>query len=135
MIERDNAANTISALQKHVEANGVADNGACMKRITIDPRTDQRWQSLIESQPSSIFHTPAWIGVLSDTYDFDIKANILVEPDDASPRNASAVSREPIAGLTYCKLADIRGRRISALPFCDYIDPLVQEARQWEQLA
>lgn len=100
-----------------------------MKRITINPLTDQRWQSLIESQPSSIFHTPGWLRVLSDTYGFDVKANIIVDQDENDEGK-----REPVAGLPYCDIVDFRGRRISALPFSDYTDPLVQKAEHWDHL-
>lgn len=100
-----------------------------MKRITINPQTDHRWQALIDSQPSSVFHTPAWIRVLAETYGFDIKAEILVDSDNTDDPNTI-----PAGGLPYCHIADIRGHRISSLPFCDYTDPLAHSFEHWEQL-
>lgn len=99
-----------------------------MKRITINPLTDHRWARLISTQPSSIFHSPAWIRILVNTYGFDIKANILVSSEDDGSADV------PIGGLLYCTLADIRGQRISSLPFCDFLDPLAETFEQWQML-
>lgn len=95
---------------------------------TIDPLADSRWDQLISTRNSSIFHSPAWIHTLKKTYGFDIKANLLLDP---SLENMDA---SPLAGLLFCKLSDIRGNRISSLPFCDYIDPLVGSVGHWEML-
>jgi lipid II:glycine glycyltransferase (peptidoglycan interpeptide bridge formation enzyme) len=41
---------------------------------------------------------------------------------------------EPVAGLAFVHLNDMLGERISALPFCDYFDPLVDDLAQWRAL-
>ncbi len=94
-----------------------------MSIVTIDPRSDARWETLIRHYPSSVFHSPAWMQVLSDTYAFDIQAHVVVD--------AGGV---PQAGLPFCRISDLRGERIVSLPFCDYLDPLVQTEEQWRLL-
>lgn len=93
------------------------------KVITVRPNIDQEWAELLDVYRGDIFHSPEWIDVLSETYGFDIRANILLDEQGA-----------PIAGLPYAHLSDIRGCRISSLPFCDYMDPLIQTKEQWDFL-
>jgi len=38
---------------------------------------------------------------------------------------------EPQAGIPFCRIADIMGERILALPFSDYCDPLVNDQECW----
>ena len=90
----------------------------------LDPQTDPRWQQLLERRPSSAFHSPSWIRVLSDTYGFDVRAYIAMD-----------TAGEPVAGLPFCRLEDVRGERIVALPFSDYCDPLVGDGEQWQALS
>jgi CelD/BcsL family acetyltransferase involved in cellulose biosynthesis len=90
---------------------------------TIDPRTDPLWRRLLERYRSSAFHSPAWGRVLGETYDFDVRAVVLL--DDAG---------EPRAGLAFCRIADALGERIVALPFSDYCDPLVSDPDHWCRL-
>lgn len=94
-----------------------------MSIITVDPRTDARWQALVHQYPSSVFHSAEWMRVLTDTYGFDIQAHLVVDAEGA-----------PQAGLPFCRISDLRGERIVSLPFCDYLDPLVENAEQWKLL-
>ncbi len=41
---------------------------------------------------------------------------------------------EPCAGIPFCRITDILGERIVALPFSDYCDPLVDNADTWRCL-
>jgi CelD/BcsL family acetyltransferase involved in cellulose biosynthesis len=41
---------------------------------------------------------------------------------------------EPKAGIPYCRITDMLGDRIVALPFSDYCDPLVNDAECWRSL-
>lgn len=88
---------------------------------TVDPRTDPLWHRLIARHPSTVFHSPEWMGVLADTYAFDVRA--LVALDEAG---------EPRSGLPFCRIQDFRGDRLVVLPFCDYCDPLVEDRGDWE---
>jgi CelD/BcsL family acetyltransferase involved in cellulose biosynthesis len=90
----------------------------------VDPRCDPRWQALIEQYPSSVFHTPAWITALTDTYGFEVGAYLLTDAAGA-----------PAAGLAFCTIHDVLGQRIVALPFSDYCDPLVSGPEQWALLS
>ncbi|HZD11045.1 MAG TPA: GNAT family N-acetyltransferase [Candidatus Binatia bacterium] len=89
----------------------------------IDPIADTRWDALVRSRPSSVFHSPAWLRVLRDTYDFDLRALIL-----------SDKSGESTAGIAYCSIDDMMDPRIVSLPFSDFCDPLVGDRASWSLL-
>jgi CelD/BcsL family acetyltransferase involved in cellulose biosynthesis len=94
-----------------------------MSIICIDPRHDPLWQTLIDQYDSDVFHSPAWMNVLTDTYGMEPAA--YVQLDD---------SGKPQAGIPFCFVSDIRGERILSLPFSDYCDPLVKTADEWQAL-
>ena len=94
-----------------------------MRVELVDPRRDPSWLALVESRPSSVFHSPAWLGVLQDTYGFELFAPVLLDDNDM-----------PMAGLPVCRVEDFLGARLISLPFSDYCDPLVSTDHQWERL-
>lgn len=94
-----------------------------MKVVCIDPRTSPLWQALVVKTESSVFHSPSWIRVLTDTYGWEASAYVIV--DEAG---------EPCAGIPLCRIADMFGERIVALPFSDYCDPLIRDAESWRVL-
>jgi CelD/BcsL family acetyltransferase involved in cellulose biosynthesis len=94
-----------------------------MFRMSLDPVVDPRWNALVRARKSSVFQSPAWLGVLRDTYDLDIRADVLL--DEAG---------DPIAGIAYAKLHDMMDPRIISLPFSDFCDPIVETAEEWEAL-
>ena len=94
-----------------------------MNIVRVDPRTDPVWQLLVDRTPSSVFHSPAWIQVLTDTYGWEASAYVVL--DDRG---------EPQAGIPFCRIADMMGERILALPFSDYCDPLVNDQQCWQFL-
>src|SRR6266513_2451673 len=94
-----------------------------MKVVCVDPRTDPLWRSLVEKTESSVFHSPSWIRVLTDTYGWEASAYVIV--DDAG---------EPRAGIPFCRITDMFGERIVALPFSDYCDPLIRDTESWRVL-
>ena len=89
----------------------------------IDPTTDPLWPTLLARHETRVFHSPSWIQVLNDTYDFTVRANVLLDDSGA-----------PQAGLTYCEIEDMRGKRIAVMPFSDYCDPLVRTDAEWQAL-
>lgn len=95
-----------------------------MKILTIDPRNDVRWNVLLEKHASDVFHSVAWINAVSETYEFPVQAYLLV--DDAG---------EPEAGLPFCAIDDLRGKRVVSFPFSDYYDPLVANECHWQLLS
>jgi CelD/BcsL family acetyltransferase involved in cellulose biosynthesis len=94
-----------------------------MNIVRVDPRTDPVWQLLVDRTPSSVFHSPAWIQVLTDTYGWEASAYVVL--DDRG---------EPCGGIPFCRISDVMGERIVALPFSDYCDPLVNDSQCWQLL-
>ena len=94
-----------------------------MNILCVDPRTDPVWQTLVEQAPSSVFHSPTWIQVLTDTYGWDASAYVILDSRG-----------KPQAGIPFCRVADMMGERILALPFSDFCDPLVNNQQYWQVL-
>jgi CelD/BcsL family acetyltransferase involved in cellulose biosynthesis len=95
-----------------------------LRIVCVDPRTDRLWLELVNRTSSSVFHSPAWLHVLADTYSWQPKAYLVVD-DQGEPR----------AGLPFCRISDVFGSRIVALPFSDYCDPLILSPEAWPPLA
>lgn len=92
--------------------------------IDVDPITDPRWSALVEtSEDGDVFHSPDWIGVLVDTYGFEIKARLVIE------------AGRPVGGAVFAELDDLALRRRKSLPFTDFCDPLVSQRPAWEALS
>src|SRR5712672_1434337 len=94
-----------------------------MNIVSVDPLIDPIWQMLLQQASSSVFHSPAWIQVLTDTYGWEARAYVIL--DDRG---------EPCAGIPFCRISDMLGERIIALPFSDYCDPLARDANDWRLL-
>lgn len=111
----------------HPYLNGtklVLANGADAYRlITVDPCRDPRWLALTERYRSSVFHSPAWMRVLTETYGLKIDAYLLLD-------EAGSVR----AGLPFCRHCDVKGKRIVMIPFSDYCDPLIGQLDEWNAL-
>lgn len=90
---------------------------------TTDAVRDADWARLVSGRPTSVFHSPAWIRVLSDTYGFPIRARML--------RDAAG---QPYAGLVYAEVEDIREPRLVSLPFSDFCDPVIADDEEWHAL-
>ena len=89
----------------------------------VDPRNDPEWDELMTDPQASVFGAPPWISAIVDTYGFDVKAGVL--------RDATGRSH---AGLACAEIHDFRGDRLVSLPFCDYLDPLVDSSDDWNEL-
>jgi len=89
---------------------------------TIDPTSDPSWSELMCSRGSA-FGAPPWFTAIVDTYGFDLHANVLRDDSGAT-----------CAGIAYAELDDFLGHRIVSVPFCDYLDPVIDDAAQWHQL-
>jgi hypothetical protein len=61
--------------------------------------------------------------VLTDTYDFDVRALVMLDRAGA-----------PRAGIAYCQIEDMMDARIASLPFSDFCDPLVNDPADWNCL-
>ncbi len=80
-----------------------------MKVVQIDPIADARWLTFLEGMPgASIFHHPAWLKVLSETYNY-------------SPVCLAAIEADSLVGVF--PLMEVRswltGKRAVCLPFSD----------------
>ena len=89
----------------------------------VDPCTHPGWVDLLDRVPSDVFHSPAWLSVLADTYGWAPAAHLLLD-DRGDPR----------AGLPFCRISDMFGNRTVTLPFSDYCDPLVSDLDSWRCL-
>ena len=89
----------------------------------VNPLTDPLWLGLIQKEPAGLFHSPAWLRALGDTYGFPVRAWIALD-----------ASGEPTAGIAYCELDDLAGHRIVSLPFSDNCDPLFLSLDAWHAL-
>src|SRR6267154_2131873 len=89
-----------------------------MNIVSVDPRTDPIWQTLVQKASSSVFHSPAWIQVLKDTYGWEARAYVVLDS-----------SGEPRAGIPFCRVADMMGERVLA-PGLDELWRAMQESTQ-----
>lgn len=94
-----------------------------MNIIEIDPTTDRRWCDLITRRESVIFHTPQWLTAIRETYQFEMRALLLVE------------AGQPVAGVAFARVDDAFGARLAVLPFSDFGDALVDCPEHWQLLS
>lgn len=91
--------------------------------VTVDPETSPLWSQLVRRVDSDVFHSPAWMRVIRETYGFEIAALVMLDGNE-----------EPRAGLPFARVSDIFGERLVSLPFSDYCDPLVDSDSEWTSL-
>ncbi len=86
-----------------------------MRSFILDPLLDPRWAALVERAPAaSVFHHPAWLGLLTRRYRYPISAACVLDGDGV------------VAGLPIAHVASrLTGRRLVALPFSDACPPVV----------
>jgi CelD/BcsL family acetyltransferase involved in cellulose biosynthesis len=90
---------------------------------STSPLSDPAWADLMAGPRGSGFGAQPWLRAIFDTYGFDLSARVLVDDDGRAA-----------AGFTYADIDDIRGRRLVSVPFCDYLDPVVDDDEQWHAL-
>jgi CelD/BcsL family acetyltransferase involved in cellulose biosynthesis len=90
-----------------------------MEIYRLDPLRDPRWGELIGRHPrASVFHTPAWLKSLEQTYGFEPVAF-----------TTSAPAEKLTNALVFCVVRSrLTGRRLVSLPFSDHCEPLVDDA-------
>jgi CelD/BcsL family acetyltransferase involved in cellulose biosynthesis len=82
----------------------------------LDPIADPRWAELVDRAPdATVFHHPAWLRLLRDTYRYELTACCV---EDADGTLAAGL---PIAAVA----SRLTGRRLVALPFSDLCPPLI----------
>jgi CelD/BcsL family acetyltransferase involved in cellulose biosynthesis len=91
--------------------------------VVVDPRQDPRWRQLALGPLGSVFTSPPWIDAVCTTYGFTPVAHVRLGWDGA-----------PRAGLAWVAISDIRGDRLSSLPFSDRAEPLTDDQGDWKAL-
>ena len=89
----------------------------------IDPLTDPAWDQLITTQPSTVFHTPAWMHVLRDVHGFTPLAYI-------AKRDGI-----PVAGVPVVATTGMDEYRYVTLPFSDFCEIVGEDATDREAVA
>jgi CelD/BcsL family acetyltransferase involved in cellulose biosynthesis len=90
---------------------------------SVDPVTDPRWRRLAEGPRASLFTSPPWISAVCRSYGFAPEARLAVD-----------AAGDPVGGFAWVAVDDVRGRRLSSLPFSDRADPLVPDTATWSAL-
>jgi CelD/BcsL family acetyltransferase involved in cellulose biosynthesis len=96
--------------------NGHGDTGAVVG-AELDPLGDPRWGEFLGRAPgASIFHHPAWLGLLRRQYGYEFTAWCAIDGRG-----------EIVAGLPVARVDSwLTGRRLVAVPFSDTCFPLVE---------
>jgi CelD/BcsL family acetyltransferase involved in cellulose biosynthesis len=94
-----------------------------MRTDLLDPRTDARWEDFVgRAEGATMFHHPAWLGLLADNYRYEFAASCLVEDGGRI-----------MAGLPWARIESrLTGKRLVALPFSDACPPLFDGATEAE---
>ena len=93
--------------------------------LKVDPLSDPRWATFVERHPrASVFHTPAWLTALHETYRYQTLA---YAHEDAKGDLGGAV--------LLCEINSwLTGKRLVSLPFSDHCEPLVAHVSELGQL-
>jgi hypothetical protein len=91
----------------------------------INPLTDSRWASFVESCPqSSVFHTAEWLSALKQTYRYS-PVVFTTSPAGAPLTNA----------IVFCRINSwLTGQKLISLPFSDHCEPLAYDRTELEAL-
>jgi hypothetical protein len=90
-----------------------------MSIYTLEPIHDPRWGEFLDSQPeASVFHRPAWLQALKDTYGYESVA-----------LTTTVQGRALKNGIVFCLVKSwLTGARMVSLPFSDHCQPLVDSS-------
>jgi CelD/BcsL family acetyltransferase involved in cellulose biosynthesis len=91
----------------------------------IDPLSDSRWESLVQSHPkASVFHGTKWLRALQTTYGYDPIVVTICSPGAALTN-----------GIVFCRVERwLTGRRFVSVPFADHCEPLVSNLADMDNL-
>jgi hypothetical protein len=97
-----------------------------MEIYRFDPLQDHRWEQFLQiHSDASVFHTPAWLKALRNTYRY--------EPIVFT---ASAPSQPMRDGLVFCQVHSwLTGSRLVSVPFADHCQPLLPAREDGTNLA
>src|SRR5688500_2627672 len=94
-----------------------------MNIVRVNPIADPLWRQFVGERPTSVFHSPYWMCVLEKTFGLEFFAHLILDE-----------TGKPLAGLPFCRIDVLRGKRLVTLPFSDFCDPLVDTEDQWRAL-
>ncbi len=89
----------------------------------VDPVTSSQWAEVVANLPSTLFHSPLWMAVLQNTYQFPVSACVVEE------------GGQPVGGVPWSDIEDVVGPRRVTLPFSDFCDILAQRPEHARALA
>src|SRR5262249_427709 len=91
----------------------------------IDPQSDSRWNTLVQSDPrSSVFHSREWLQALHQTYGYT--ATVFTTSSETMPL---------VNGIVFCRVNSwLTGPRLVSLPFSDHCEPLVRDTNDLQGL-
>jgi len=96
-----------------------------MNTYFLDPTTDPRWLTLVETHPAaSSFHHPGWFRALQETYGYRMVVITTAPPGEALRDGL------PL-GLVRSVLT---GRRVVSVPFADHCEPLTGDPETLQAL-
>src|SRR6267378_990201 len=93
---------------------------------TLDPLRDARWAEFISRHDSSsVFHSPAWLDAVRQTYGY---APVVY--------TTSAPSSPLSNGIVFCQIKSwLTGRRMVSVPFSDHCEPLLDSPTASAEIA
>jgi CelD/BcsL family acetyltransferase involved in cellulose biosynthesis len=92
--------------------------------LAVDPRVDPRWRELAAGPHGSLFTSPAWLDAMCATYGLRPEARVTVDAEGCA-----------VGGFAWVPIEDMRGPRLSSLPFSDRAEPLVADEYGWKELS
>jgi CelD/BcsL family acetyltransferase involved in cellulose biosynthesis len=98
------------------EAQGVA---SALRFDRINPLADPRWPEFLYRQPrASVFHSPAWLRALRETYGYQPVVF------------TSSLPGQPLTdGVVFCEVKSwLVSPRLVSLPFSDHVEPLIADS-------
>jgi CelD/BcsL family acetyltransferase involved in cellulose biosynthesis len=87
----------------------------------VDADRDSFWAATAGHSFGSLFCSAPWTRAVARTYGF-------------VPSAALRGDGEMASALMFSRISDLRGERIVSMPFCDYCDPLAEDAEAWQEV-
>lgn len=88
----------------------------------VDADQDSFWTATAHHKLAGLFSSAPWARAVAHTYGFKISAAV------------RGLGADVDSALLFSRVADLRGERIVCGPFCDYCDPLVDDAQAWRDI-
>ena len=90
----------------------------------IDILNEPTWDAFVAGRDGELFISRRWMTSLAKSFGFHFEAYV--------ERDAAGVIS---AAIPFVRINDVRGERITSLPFSDYVVPLVPDLATWKRLS